>query len=403
MRWILAITILLFGIITMDFESIKWIALGIALFCIPLVFQFIKFLDLHIWALWFGVFMVLQSFLSPILINHDYVTLTPNLNLLLDVKGGVIGVHGKQHITTDARGFRTTKNINYQSDANYRIFAIGGSTTEQIYLGDKDTWTHLLQEQLSKYIKQDVEVINTGASGLRAKQHLATLEKIIQLHPDLVIFLLGINDWNRHIKDSLPEATIPDEDSIDESYRAELSLKNTLVGKAMLVAFTILNNQNSQQDGPTIVEDHGEFHNEKNNSLARETVYSLQLNTVSLDYQEQLLRISSTCHAHEIKCVFITQPHGYQQGASEDFKKGFWMTPPYQPYTLDFNSMSGVAKLYNSYLLEFANERNHAACNPASILAPTNENFYDDCHFNTSGAKNMAMEVSQCLDKILNK
>ena len=401
MRWILALVILLFGIITIDLESIKWIALGLTLFSVPLLFQFIKFFDLHIWTLWIGIFLVLQSFLSPILINHDYITLTPNLNLVLDVKAGVAGVSGKQKITTDAKGFRTTKDIDYQSNKPFRIFAIGASTTEQIYIDDHDTWTHLLQEHLTNASNQDIEVINTGASGLRAKQHLATLQKIIDLHPDLVIFLLGINDWNRHIKDSLPEVTIPDEESKDESYRSELSLKNTLVGKFMAVALSTMTASNKPQKDPTMVEDHGEFHTKKANSLARASVLQLQLQDVSEDYKEQLTKISATCQENGIKCVFITQPHGYQVGATEEFKKGFWMTPPYQPYTLDFDSMSSVANLYNTYLINFSKQNNHKVCDPASALKPTNENFYDDCHFNTSGARNMSVVVGNCLEDSL--
>ena len=103
MRWILALAILLFGIITIDLQSAKWIVLGLALFAAPLLFQFIKIFDLHIWSLWGGVFLVLQSFLSPILINSDYITLTPNLNLILDVKAGVTGVNGKAAHIVDRR------------------------------------------------------------------------------------------------------------------------------------------------------------------------------------------------------------------------------------------------------------------------------------------------------------
>lgn len=81
-----------------------------------------------------------------------------------------------------------------------RVVAIGASTTEQIHLDDKSTWTHLLQEQLeSRLPSVNVEVINTGVSGLRAEHHLETLEQVLDFEPDLVIFLIGINDWIRHV------------------------------------------------------------------------------------------------------------------------------------------------------------------------------------------------------------
>ena len=36
-------------------------------------------------------------------------------------------------------------------------------------------------------------------AGLRAEHHYYTFKRIQKYKPDFVIFLLGINDWNRHI------------------------------------------------------------------------------------------------------------------------------------------------------------------------------------------------------------
>ena len=45
-----------------------------------------------------------------------------------------------------------------------------------------------------------MEVINAGITATRVKHHLVTLKKILPYSPDLIIFLIGINDWDRHIK-----------------------------------------------------------------------------------------------------------------------------------------------------------------------------------------------------------
>ena len=99
---------------------------------------------------------------------------------MLGTNIGIAGVAGIQRITTDTKGFRVTKNIDYESKSAFRIFAIGGSTTEQIFLDDKTTWTHLLQEKFSEHFP--VEVINTGVSAETLKvvmrhRDFATTEK----------------------------------------------------------------------------------------------------------------------------------------------------------------------------------------------------------------------------------
>jgi hypothetical protein len=131
-----------------------------------------------------------------------YLTLPANLDYRLEVDGdGMPGFTGVQNISTDALGFRTTKKIDYQNKGNaYRVFTIGGSTTEEIYTDDQKTWSALLEGHLAKTLGKEVEVINTGFAGLRAPHHYKTLEHILRYKPDAAIFLMGINDWNHHIK-----------------------------------------------------------------------------------------------------------------------------------------------------------------------------------------------------------
>src|SRR5687768_11483310 len=49
-------------------------------------------------------------------------------------------------------------------------------------------------------MNRPVEVVNTGVAGLRAEQILTTFETAAEFHPDLMIILTGINDWNHHIR-----------------------------------------------------------------------------------------------------------------------------------------------------------------------------------------------------------
>ena len=107
------------------------------------------------------------------------------------------------------------------------------------------------------------------------------------------------------------------------------------------------------------------------------------------------------CKANDITCVFITQPSGYQKEASEEFKEGFWMTPPDTRYTMNFESMIHISELYNSYLIDLAIKNDVHVCDLASEISPSFEHMYDDCHFNLNGARKVSEVLSQFLTPIV--
>ena len=45
-------------------------------------------------------------------------------------------------------------------------------------------------------------MINLGIGGLRTIHHYFTLKRNIKFKPDLIIFLIGVNDWNFQIINS---------------------------------------------------------------------------------------------------------------------------------------------------------------------------------------------------------
>ncbi|KQC06764.1 MAG: hypothetical protein APR62_07540 [Smithella sp. SDB] len=393
-RWSLAVGFFLFGMFVVRSDSWEWSTLRIIFFSIPLAMQFTSSKNLQIYSLWWGLFLVLQIFLSQVLLYSDFKTLTPNFRQIINVKAGIPGISGNQLITTDSKGFRTTKNVNYESSETFRIFAIGGSTTEQIHLDDKSTWTHLLQEQLSKRLNLDVEVINAGVAGTRAKNHLATLHHILKLHPDMVIFLFGLNDWNWYILEAYSKVN---QFRKIKAYRANFLLEDTLLGKSITNVFMYTKNLMKKKKMDSVRDDFGLCYSRQRGSLNRKEVFYFHPEDVHPEYKKLVRSISNVCHDNNIACLFVTQPSGYKNGASDEFKKGFWMTPPGEPYTCDFESMIYIASLYNSFLLKFSKENDHPVCDAASMVSPTFDNFYDDCHFNTNGAKNLSRIIADCV------
>lgn len=94
MRWMLAGVSAVFGLMTIDVESLRWGMAGVLLFSLPLLLQWSNHKGLQVWALWGGIFLVVQSLLAPVVIDHDFKTLPPNMKQIVDVKGGIPGVNG---------------------------------------------------------------------------------------------------------------------------------------------------------------------------------------------------------------------------------------------------------------------------------------------------------------------
>ena len=316
------------------------------------------------------------------------ISLAPNVDLYVKIMGDVMpGFTDTSHVTTDAKGFRTTKRVNYDAKDSYRIFAIGGSTTEQIYLDDAKTWTALLERDLPQYLNRPVEVINAGVSGLRSEHHLAMLRQVSQYKPDMVIFMMGLNDWNSHIIQKLNPPPI------------EWDFTKSLLWKGLLALKPIqkpgeLPNQGGK-DSPRL--EYGEYYSSQNNSLTRPDVREVRFDDVAPEYKALAGKIFEECKKQHYRCVFLTHPTAYSREVAPELKKRLWMTPPNQPFTVTLDSLIHVSGLYNDWLYAAAKESGFESCDLGSQIPPTTDYLYDDCHFNEGGAKRVAELLRACI------
>lgn len=393
LRWWVAIFFAVFGFLAVDsWISLKWIALTLFLYLLPIACQFFSSRLVHAYGLWIGIFLVLQSFLTPLVFDRDYRSLPRNLEKYIDVQGDtIIGINGLQKITTDEMGFRVTKAVDYstKSNARYRVFAIGASTTEQGLLDDRRTWTHHLQDRLDRSQRfGQTEVINTGASGLRARHHLATFKRVVDWEPDLVIFMMGINDWNRHIVDTHGKA------NVDRLGWRAIAFSETLLGRATIgLAVSLKNLPNRSQPELEL----GDYYSSQNDSLSRPVVKTFFPDRVSDGYRTAVSEIIELCKLRGVPCMFVTQPSAYHESVSDELKRRFWMTPPNTEYTVDLESLGHTASVYNDFLLDSAKDAGIAHCDLAGKMEASTATLYDDCHFNEGGAVRVAEILETCV------
>ncbi|MEO5338495.1 MAG: GDSL-type esterase/lipase family protein [Magnetospirillum sp. WYHS-4] len=94
----------------------------------------------------------------------------------------------------DRHGLRGT----YEDPARIDILAIGGSTTNEIFIGEGMTWTDTLAKAFSENGRK-VTVVNAGVDGQSTIGHLKNFDlwfpRIPGLKPRYVLAYLGINDF----------------------------------------------------------------------------------------------------------------------------------------------------------------------------------------------------------------
>jgi lysophospholipase L1-like esterase len=107
----------------------------------------------------------------------------------------------------DQQGFRRTSDVQQEKPAGvYRIFLMGGSAAyglsapppfPSVEITNEQTIDAHLERQLQTlFPEKKIEVINAAVTGYWTHQHLIYLhETLLDYHPDLIIFLDGINDY----------------------------------------------------------------------------------------------------------------------------------------------------------------------------------------------------------------
>lgn len=388
-RWLVAAVLFLYGVATFDRGAPTWSVASMVLFTAVLTLQFVHSQAVRAYSLWAAGFLVVQALLTPWL-QGDFITLPPRMNSTVELRSlHLPGMpDGLRHVTTDERGFRVNPRIDYAKKRGLRIFAIGGSTTEDIVLDDRATWTHLLQEELSER-GRPAEVINTGVSGLRAEHHLATLKVVARLQPDLVIFLLGANDWNRQVAAHF-------ERWVWKPASLRYSALGRLVDAAVISPLRRQVTGRTWADSKRVIDASNEFAYGQR-SIDRPVTHALRPTAVAAEYAATLRAISRLCRESDLTCLFMTQPHAYYETAPAELRSRFWMTPPWAAYTLDLESMNRIASLYNDFLRSFAKQEGHPLCDLAAEVQPLPAYFYDDLHFTDEGARHVAELVVPCV------
>ena len=363
------------------------------------------------------ILIIINLFITPIFFDmtFDVPYRHPNTKSFLkwDINEDTGFLKQKHKISTDHKGNRVNKEINYveKSQNTLRVLTIGASTTEEEGMDDSLTWSNnliKLLESTSFNNKKNYEVINLGIGGLRTVHHYLTLKRNIKLQPDLIIFLIGVNDWNFHIINS-EESFLLSKFEVPFDFRSSLLYKffNKSYMQISKKIDVVLNKETNVQN--LEIKNSNKVDNPYNDlinvqsSLKRkiENYTEINIDKVSERYVYWLNKTFNLCIENDLDCIFVDQPTVYNLlDRNKNIQNRIWMNPPFQNYKIKSNDMLKIANLYNSYLEENLISKDIKFCKLSEKINIDSNNFIDDVHFSPNGSKKVANFLHKCITKL---
>lgn len=328
------------------------------------------------------------------------------------------GVDGDGHFRTSADGLRADAMDDSQG---YRILAIGGSTTESLYLDDSEVWTRQLQDRLNSVgTSGNVWVGNAGKSGNTTRHHRLQVARLLPQHPgiDAVMVLSGINDFLRMLAAddrwqpmASTEALTPLE--YDLLTRQAFSVhpgwdshyprwkRSELWRHARRVASTF----HGRELG--VVQDSAGRYMIRLRQYRRQASGIRDrlpdLTPVIDEFERNLRAIIGDARRHGVRPILITQPTLWHADLDPHLRDLLWAGgvgsyfggEDAEYYTVEALA-EGIAR-FNERTLRLCRELSVECIDLARTLSRSAEVYYDDMHFNENGSQEVARLLSEHL------
>lgn len=291
-------------------------------------------------------------------------------------------VHRKNNIGFRGKDYESAKGLP-------RIFAVGGSTTENVYLTEGKTWPDILEYYLRPNFP-NLWMNNAGFSGHSTFAHQLLLEEHIAMYdPDLVIFLVGINDVNRSDLD-------------DHALRFWEPKFAELAGYSELVSL-VLNIYRSLRAGEQNITHNTKGLNEDwlvtwDISKAETEAAITYTRRLTIAYHERLTRLVETTREIGAIPFLVTQPTLY--GDVVDDRTGIDLGKIYVSQ-VDGITAWKILELYNDITRVVARDLEVKLVDLASELPKSSYYFYDTIHFTNEGAARVGSILHQELEPYL--
>src|ERR1043166_2993450 len=321
-----------------------------------------------------------------------------NLRLVTDPEKNLPGMKGPNVFTTNNMGFRGDDLIMPKPANEFRIFMVGGSTTECMYIDDANAINRVLQNELNKHPGNVTFKVHVAAKSGDAIDDPCSMivHRIVQLQPDMIVLLAGINDLTRSINNYDYLHYVQPEPLDRFRYLKYLATESQIVRRL----YFLFNRpaQNVTQVFQTI-QLHSEFREKVRlcNSLP---VSSERPRVDTSAYLTNLKSIAGVAQSHGIKLVLMTQQTTWNGPENANLKEWHWiLCRSGKRYREDF--MEEALTSLNDLTRQVASQYSIPLYDLSRTMPKSRDFFYDDVHFNDRGARETAAGLAALISQIM--
>ena len=341
--------------------------------------------------------------------DHPYIRTdwVPNFHKTYVIEG-VAGQKGTMEFKINPFGFRSASMKTAAKPAGtQRIFFLGGSTTEEIYLPEEKTFPFLVESKLNQALpNQKFEGINNGISGYLAADVLAVLiYKVMYYEPDFIFVMLGVND--------LRYGTVPSFDPIHRpNYRKDLyspdsyESAGTLLAKLFkqshfltLIKWRILNRifPPDAEKYKTKLEEYDAWRKERLQVPFTPIAESKSLD----DFLKYMKEIIWTAKGHGVRLILMTEPSIYQENLPSEINEKLWMgwlgAASHLKINLSPEFLLREMNRFNDAVRKLSRDDGVELIDLDKEIPKSLDYFYDDVHFTPKGAEKASEVISSYL------
>jgi lysophospholipase L1-like esterase len=320
------------------------------------------------------------------------------------------GTKSPSRFTINEFGFRSSRLKTIDKGSNeVRIFCLGGSTTECLFLDDDDAWP----ERLGRLMAEDtrgspsIDVVNAGSSGHGTRDYIGTLaQRIVPLHPDIVIIQAGTNDLTLASETS-------DYDILRRDSSSRFTKRLPPPGNAGYLArvvacdisqiarrFVLAKRGATRVDeqGNVMQDLEGRFLDEQRKKFALMPPGHAPTSVSTEEYEQNLQTLIGIVRAQGATPVLVNQPTKLKEQMSE---RDLFLCnsavclghrcPP--------GEVRALMDSFNAAMQRVARQTGTIYVDLASAMSGNGDYFYDTNHYNIAGASRLAEIVHQALLK----
>ena len=313
----------------------------------------------------------------------------PNLNKKFKQKDGQIAYWNSQ-------GFRLKEDLPLKKKrGEYRIFALGGSTTEDLANGENLHYCGETNKILSSY--KNVNCVNAGMSAYSTAQSTIRLQfDLLQFNPDMITVMHNINDLHVNFFPYHDERSNYANKFLYKDYAPGLSLKYSFLreSRAMIYLYQSFVNIKNRVSGEKI--------KAKGKGVVLSTMrYSSE--PIALrsknSFRNNLMAIAAIGKAHNIAVVLMTQPAVFSDDKIA-LQFGVNVSNDYILYPRK-EEFFKLFKEYNRIIEEVARQQNVYFIDMYNLFGNDEKYFKDMVHYNASGVRRFARIYSENIKKTM--